>query len=402
MTVKNKDCLAENIYWVGYVDWDVRDFHGYTTGRGSSYNAYLIKDEKIAVIDAVKEPYSDVLLQNITRYCELDQVDYLVCNHAEPDHSGALPTLVRHCPNAVVVCNKKCQNILSMEYDTTGWTFEIVDEQSSLSLGSRSLKFINTPMAHWPESMFTYLPEDKILFSMDAFGQHYASSERFDENDIFDAALAEAKTYYANIIMLYGSPVAKVMNRAKDLAIEMIAPSHGIIWRDHIDEILAAYSKWMLHATEAEVLIFYDTMWKSTAMMADAIYRGANIAGVKVQKYDLKSTNITVIADATLSAAAIAVGSPTLNKGLMPKVAEALVYLKGLAPEGKTAVAFGSYGWAKKSGQHEVQAILESMKCKMLLDEPLQAQFTPTSAVLEQCEKVGRELAAAALQAADA
>lgn len=395
----NKDCLRENIYWVGYVDWDIRDFHGYVTERGSSYNAYLIKDEKIAIIDSVKAPYVDSLLKNILALTEFDKIDYLVCNHAEPDHAGALPTLVEKCPNAVVVCNKKCRDILSMQFNTAGWKFDIVDETTRISLGKRTMTFVNTPMAHWPESMFTYIPEDTLLFSMDAFGQHYATSERFDDTAVLREAMIEAKTYYANIIMLYGKQVAKVMDKAAGLDISMIAPSHGITWRSHIAEILAAYTKWMSHTPEAEVLIFYDTMWKSTALMADAIYRGANVEGVSVKKYDLKHTNITVIADATLSAAALAVGSPNLNRGIMPKIAEALTYLKGLSPEGKTAVAFGSYGWAKKGGQHEVQEILESMKCKMLSTAPIQAQFTPTAAVLQECFEVGKQLAAVAIEA---
>jgi flavorubredoxin len=395
----NKNCLRENIFWIGYVDWDIRDFHGYVTERGSSYNAYLIKDEKIAIIDSIKAPYVDSLLQNITAHTDFESVDYLVCNHAEPDHSGSLPILVKKCINAVVVCNKKCQSILSMQYNTEGWNFEIVDESTKISLGKRTLTFINTPMAHWPESMFTYVPEETLLFSMDVFGQHYSSSERFDDTAVLREAMIEAKTYYANIIMLYGNQAAKVMKKAAGLDISMIAPSHGVIWRSHINEILEAYTKWMSHTPEAEVLIFYDTMWKSTALMADAIYRGANVEGVSVKKYDLKHTNITVIADATLSAAAMAVGSPTLNKGIMPKTAEALIYLKGLSPERKAAVAFGSYGWAKKGAQHDVQMILESMKCKMLYNEPIQAQFTPTTEVLDACYEAGRKLAAIALDA---
>lgn len=393
-----KNQLKENIYWIGYVDWDVRDFHGYTTGRGSTYNSYLIKDSKIAVIDSVKAPYAKYLLDNIAALTPLDKVDYVVCNHAEPDHSGSLPVLMKACSNAELLCNAKCRKTLEMHYDTSEWNCRVVDEETEVSLGNYTLKFMNTPMAHWPESMFTYVPEIKLLFSMDAFGQHYASSNRFDDEVPFEEAMDEAKTYYANIIMLYGNQVSKVLERASGLAIEMIAPSHGVIWRKHIGDIISAYKDWVVCKAEPKVLIFFDTMWKSTSIMADAIYEGANQAGVTVKKYDLKSSNITVIAEEAIDSAIFAVGSPTLNKGIMPKVAEALTYLKGLSPKGKKAVAFGSYGWAAKGGQHEVQAYLEAMGCEMLTETPLQSQFVPTEEVLELCRETGRKLAAEALK----
>lgn len=390
--------LRENIFWIGHVDWDIRDFHGYQTKRGSTYNSYLINDEKVAVIDSVKAPYAKELIANIGDVVPVEKVDYVVCNHAEPDHSGSLPVLMRECVNAELVCNAKCQKALSMHYDTTDWKFKIIDESTELPLGSRTLRFINTPMAHWPESMFTYVPEEKLLFSMDAFGQHYASSERFDDQVPLAEVLAEAKTYYANIIMLYGAQVAKTLERAAGLDIEIIAPSHGVVWRRHLGEIIEAYKKWMVCESNPKVLIFFDTMWKSTGLMADAIYAGADQPGVSVKKYDLKYTSITKIADEAIDAAVFAVGSPTLNKGIMPKVAEALTYLKGLAPKNKAAVAFGSYGWAKQGGQHEVQEYLETMKCGMLTDEPLQCQFVPTDEVLAECRGIGARLAEVALE----
>ncbi len=390
--------LKKNIYWVGYADWDVRDFHGYRTDRGSSYNSYLIKDEKIAVIDSVKAPFAQYLLGNIAVLTPLDKVDYVVCNHAEPDHSGSLPALMQACVNAELICNAKCQKTLSMYYDTSKWKFKIIDEASQVSLGSHTLTFMNTPMAHWPESMFTYVPEEKLLFSMDAFGQHYAASERFDDEVPPAEVMEEAKTYYANIIMLYGKQVAKVLERAAGLDIEMIAPSHGVIWRKNPAVIIEAYKRWVVCKAEPKVLIFFDSMWHSTERMAEAIYEGAKQAGVSVRKHDLKSTNITVLADETLDCAVLAAGSPTLNMGMMPKVAQALAYLKGLAPQGKAAVAFGSYGWAKKGGAHAVMECLKDMDCELLLEEPLQCQFAPTKEVLEECRKLGKRLAKKALE----
>ena len=191
--------LKENIFWIGYIDWDVRDFHGYITKKGSSYNSYIILDDKTAIIDSVKSPYSKTLIENIESHTSLDKIDYVICNHAEPDHSGSIPVLMSKCCNAVLVCNAKCQKALSMHYDTKNWKFQIVDESSELSLGNHTLKFVNTPMAHWPESMMTYVVEDKILFSMDAFGQHYASSGRFDYEEPLNVVLSEAKTYITQI-----------------------------------------------------------------------------------------------------------------------------------------------------------------------------------------------------------
>jgi flavorubredoxin len=390
--------LRENIYWVGYVDWDVRNFHGYSTNKGSTYNSYIIKDKKIAVIDSVKAPYADDLVKNILEHVALDKVNYVICNHAEPDHSGSIPALMDICPNASLVCNVKCQKALSMHYNTDGWDFKIVDEHSELSLGNHTLKFINTPMAHWPESMMTYVIEEKLLFSMDAFGQHYASSHRFDTEEPIGCVFGEAKKYYANIIMLYGSPVAAALAKASTLDIEIIAPSHGVVWTKHIPEIVNCYKEWMECKGKPKVLIFFDTMWKSTDIMADAIYEGANIEAVEVKKYDLKYTNITEIATETIDAAVLAVGSPTLNRGLMPKVAETLTYLRGLSPKDKAAIAFGSYGWAKKGGQHQVLDYLKEMNCEILLEEPIQSQFVPTNEVLEECRKAGKMLAEKALQ----
>ena len=390
--------LAEHIHWIGFVDWDVRNFHGYSTNRGSTYNSYIIKDKKIAVIDSVKVPYAGDLVKNILEHAPLEKIDYIICNHAEPDHSGSIPVLMDICPNAKLVCNVKCQKALSMHYNTEEWKFKIVDESSELSLGDNTLKFINTPMAHWPESMMTYVVENKILFSMDAFGQHYATSGRFDIDEPLTTILEEAKRYYANIVMLYGTSIAAALEKASAVDIEIIAPSHGIIWTKHISDIINCYKEWVNFKSVPKVLIFFDSMWKSTAMMADAIYDGANIDGVEVKKYDLKFTNITEIATEILDSAVLAVGSPTLNKGLMPKVAEHLTYLTGLAPKGKSAIAFGSYGWAKKGGPHQVLDYLKNMNCEILLEEPIQSQFVPTDEVLEECQKAGSLLAEKALK----
>ena len=267
--------LKKGIDWVGYVDWTVRNFHGYKTESGSTYNAYLIRDEKTAVIDAVKAPYAEKYLEHIQKLAPLESIDYIVCNHAEPDHSGGLPAAMAACPNATLVCNAKCKIALEKHYDTAHWKWQIVDDGDTLSLGKRTLQFINTPMVHWPESLFTYLPEEKLLFSMDAFGQHYASAFRFDDEEPLSVVLQEAKAYYANIVMLYGRPISQTLERAAELDIEMIAPSHGVMWRSDIKAVVEAEQKYVICKQCPKVVVVYATMWKATEKMAEAILEGA-------------------------------------------------------------------------------------------------------------------------------
>ena len=338
--------LKEGIHWVGYLDWNVRDFHGYRTHSGSTYNSYIVLDEKTAVIDAVKAPYVDDLLRKIQAHTSLDKIDYLVVNHAEPDHSGGIPGVMKACPNAKVVCSAKCRKALEMHYDTADWEFEIVKTGGSISLGSRTLQFVETPMVHWPESMFTYVPEEKLLFSMDAFGQHYASAARFDDHECREVLLHEAKTYFANIVMLYARPIRNTMQAAASLDIEMIAPSHGVIWRKHVAEILKAYTDWTHHRPEKKVLIVYDTMWKSTELMAQAIADGVLECDVDLRVYNVNASHITELATEILGSSGVAVGSPPLNMTLMPQMPCLLTYWKGLRPVEKVGFAFGSYGWS--------------------------------------------------------
>lgn len=389
--------LKEGIDWVGYIDWTVRDFHGYKTESGSTYNAYLIQDEKCAVIDGVKSPYGSYSLDRIKALTALENIKYVVCNHAEPDHSGSLPELMAACPQAEMVCNAKCKDTLEKHFDTAAWAWHVVDDGDSISLGKRTLTFINTPMVHWPESMFTYVPEDKLLFSMDAFGQHYATAFRFDDEEPLDVILKEAKAYYANIVMLYGRPIAQTLERAATMDIEMIAPSHGVIWRSHIKEVFEAYQKYVVCKPAPKVIVLYATMWKATEMMAEAILEGAQECDVEARFYNVDTTHPTQIATEVLDCAAIAIGSPTLNNTLMPKMAGVLCYLKGLRPTNKKGFAFGSYGWSKRGGASEVENTMKDMKIE-LMQEPIRSQYVPTPEVLEECRAAGREMGKYAAQ----
>ncbi|MEE9369333.1 MAG: FprA family A-type flavoprotein [Pontiella sp.] len=389
--------LREGINWVGYIDWTVRDFHGYKTESGSTYNAYLIQDEKCAVIDGVKSPYGSYYLDRIKALTDLENIKYVVCNHAEPDHSGSLPEIMAACPHAEMVCNAKCKDTLEKHFDTSEWTWHVVADGDKISLGKRTLEFINTPMVHWPESMFTYVPEDKLLFSMDAFGQHYATAFRFDDEEPLDVILKEAKAYYANIVMLYGRPISQTLDRAAAMDIEMIAPSHGVIWRSHIKEVLEAYRKYVICKPTPKVIVLYATMWKATELMAEAILEGAQECDVEARFYNVDATHPTQIATEVLDCAAIAIGSPTLNNTLMPKMAGVLCYLGGLRPTNKKGFSFGSYGWSKRGGASEVEDRMKAMKIEIMQD-PIRAQYVPTPEKLEECREAGRALGKYAAQ----
>ncbi len=390
--------LCEGIDWIGFVDWNVRDFHSYKTDRGSTYNAYLVQDEKTALIDTVKRPFAQNLLQNIQSRTDLSKIDYIVCNHAEPDHSGALPEVMKACPNAVLVCNDKCLKYLGMYYDTEGWNVQIVKDGETLSLGKRTLTFVNTPMVHWPESMMTYVKEEKLLFSMDVFGQHYASGGRFDDQESLDVIMAEAKAYFANIVMLYRAPGQKALDTASKIDIDIIAPSHGVIWRTHVDKIVSAYQDWVKGRRKAKVLIIYDTMWHSTEKMASAVLEGAMIPGVDVKLFFVRNNDLTNLATEVLDSAAIAFGSATLNQTLMPQLAALLAYLKGFKPSGKAGFSFGSYGWSKGACR-DIEGYLKDMKFALSRD-PIEVQFAPTKEILDECRDAGRELSEKALQLA--
>ncbi len=392
--------IFDNIDWVGYVDFHVRDFHGYDTDRGATYNAYLVRDEKTALIDTVKAPFAEHLLRNVAERIDPAKVDYVVCNHAEPDHASALPRIMQAMPEAKLVCNPRCRDALAAYHDVASWRFELVATGDRIPLGRRTLEFVETPMVHWPESMVTYVPEEKLLFSMDAFGQHYATSQRFDDELPLPAILAEAKKYYANIVTPWGKQVAGALKKLGELPLAMIAPAHGLIWRTHLQSILDAYADWSVCRPRAKVLVIYDTMWESTAEMAEAIAEGAMAEGVEVMPMHVRRTSLTRIATEALDSAALALGSATLNRTMMPAAAAVLNYLEGLRPAGKAAMAFGSYGWGRGAPE-AIDRWLDAMPWQKLR-APLRCQYRPTPTVLEECRAAGRLLAQKARELAAA
>lgn len=338
--------IRKDIYWVGAIDWKLRNFHGYLTQRGSTYNAYLIIDEKITLIDTVKGCLTKELIDRISDVIDLKKIDYVVSNHVEMDHSGAMPEIMAMIPNATVLTSVAGEKEHRLIYKKD-WKFQAVKSGDVVNIGKRNLHFVMTPMVHWPDNMVTYCPEEKILFSNDAFGQHIASSERFDDEYPVETILEEAKKYYANIVLPYSNQVVGVMEIVRSLDLEMICPSHGIIWKSHIPEILNMYEKWSSNKTDKKAIIVYDTMWHSTELIANTIKDGFEAKGYNYNVFDLKDTHISDIMGHIIEAEYICIGSPTLNKGILPTVAAFLTYLQGVAPKGRKAILFGSYGWAQ-------------------------------------------------------
>ncbi len=366
--------IKKGIHWVGGVDWDLKEFHGYLTRRGSTYNAYLIVDEKITLIDTVKECFCDEMLIRIKEIVDPKKIDYIVSNHTEMDHSGSLPRVLELCPNAEVIASPNGEKGLKKHFGKD-WNFKIVNTGDSVNIGRRNLSFVLTPMVHWPDSMVTYIPEEKLLLSNDAFGQHIASGERFDDEIEWAILEEEATRYYANIVLPFGAQVKKALEAVSGLEIDMIAPSHGLIWRSKISDILDLYRAWAANTTEDKAVIVCDTMWGSTKKIAEVISSVFEKKGIPAQLLDLETTHISDIMPLLLTAKYICVGSPTLNNGMLPTVAAFLTYMKGLAPKNRVGLAFGSYGWGGQSiGQ--MDEILSGCGFEML--EKLRVQYVPS------------------------
>jgi len=293
--------IKPNVYWVGGIDWDLRNFHGYVTPRGSTYNSYLIIDDKITLVDTVKHYLADEMLDRIRAVVDPEEIDYVLVNHVEMDHSGSMPMVMEVAPNASIVTTSKGEKALEMHYGKD-WEYMIVKTGDELKTGSRTLRFVETPMVHWPDNMVTYVPEDGLLLSNDAFGQHIASTERFVDEMGWDIVREEAASYYANIVFPYGDQVNKALDVVETLPLEMIAPSHGLIWRSHLTELLREYRKWAGNETDRKALIVYDTMWGSTKEMALALQEGLEACGVPVTMKSLQTNHISQIVPHVLTA----------------------------------------------------------------------------------------------------
>ncbi len=384
--------IKPDVYWVGAVDWDIRDFHGYSTYKGTTYNTYLILDDKITLVDTVKKEHKDQLVKNISLIIDPAKIDYLIVNHVELDHSGAMMQVVDLIRPEKIFCSPMGQkNMLAYNFPA-GYPYETVKTGQSVSLGKKTVQFIETRMLHWPDSMFSYLPDDRLLISSDAFGQHWATSERFD--DQVDAAelMAHAAKYYANILLLYSPLVQKLLGDVQKmgLQIDMIAPDHGLIWRTRPQAILKAYDRWSRQVTAQKAIIVYDTMWHSTEKMAVAIAEGLVQENISTKIFNLHHNHRSEVMTELLDAKAVICGSSTLNNNLLPRMADILTYMKGLKPLNRIGAAFGSYGWSGEAvGQ--INHYLEEMKFT-IADPGIKVNYGPNADDLQACQALGQKI----------
>jgi len=389
--------IKNNVYWVGKTDWELRKFHGneYSTNRGSTYNSYLIREEKIVLIDTVWMPFSKEFVENLSKEVDLDKIDYVIANHAEIDHSGALPELMKKIPNAPIYCTANGVKSLKGHYHKD-WDFRIVKTGDTLDVGNgKQLIFVEMKMLHWPDSMACYLTGDNILFSNDAFGQHYATEYMYndlvDQNELY----AECIKYYANILTPFSVLVDKKIKEvlALNIPIDIIATSHGVIWRDNPTQIVEKYLAWANAYQENQITILYDTMWDGTKRMAEAISKGIveTDKDVNIKLYNIAKTDKNDLITEIFKSRIILVGSPTIGGGILSVVAEILEMIKGMRFKNKKAASFGCYGWSGES----IKVIKEHLEKSgfSIINDGIRALWNPDDESLEKCVEFGREIA---------
>ena len=390
--------VKPGIYWVGAIDWRLRDFHGYSTELGSTYNAFLVVDDHVTLFDTVKATHTDEMLWRIGQVVDPGKIDTIVVNHAEMDHSGSLGRMIETVRPERVFASPACEKALKAHFHHQGWPVRVVKSGDRFNLGRRNVTFLETKMLHWPDSMFSYLEEDRLLISSDAFGQHYATSERFDDEVDFGEAMRQAAKYYANILLPYSPMMVKALDLIEKLKldIDMIAPDHGVIWRSHVSDIVAAYRRWATGFAKRKAVVVFDTMWQSTAKMAAHIVEGLISEGVHTTSMDLHVSHHSDVITELLEAKGFVLGSPTLNNGYLPRMADTLCYVKGLRPAGKIGAAFGSYGWGGESVKL-LNAELEAMKVAVV-HPGVRVKYVPRAEELAQCFEMGRTIGRAIVE----
>ena len=383
--------VAENVYWVGAVDWEVRNFHGHTyhTHRGTTYNAYLIIDDKIALVDTVMPGFEDEMFRHIAGVVDPARIDYLIANHGELDHSGALPAVLARAPQATLVHSKRGEDSFG-KYFQDGWKRQIVGTGDTIQLGHKTLAFLEAPMLHWPDSMFTYIPEDRLLLPNDAFGQHLASAKRFADEVDQGVLWDEARKYFGNILVPFSKLILRKVEEVQQMGLEIdvIAPSHGVIWRENPLQIVEQYVRWSRGETRPRAVVVYETMWGSTAQIARATVEGIAGTGAEVQLYAVPQTDHTTVVGDLLEARGIVVGSATHNRRPLLNISALVEDLIGLRPVNKIGAAFGSHGW----GGGAVQVLekgLEEAGIEVTGDG-LALAWRPTLEELEQAVAFGR------------
>ena len=384
--------VTERVHWVGAIDWNVRDFHGYATSRGTTYNAYLVLADKVTLVDTVKAPFREELLDRVSSVIDPEKIDYIISNHSEMDHSGCLRDVIERVKPEKVFASQMGVKALADHFHEDIDVTEVKDGDE-IDLGDMKITTLETRMLHWPDSMVSYLHEEKLLFSQDGFGMHLASSERFDDELPQPLLEHEAKKYYANILLPFSRQVLEVLDRLAEskLELDLIAPDHGPIWRRSRDRILELYRLWAEQKRCSKAVVVYDTMWGSTEKMAKAIADGLTAGGSSVKVKKLRASHRSDIATEILDAGALIVGSPTINNNIFPTIADILVYLKGLKPVGLVGAAFGSYGWSGESIK-QLGQLLEEMKVEIAA-EPVRVKYVPDGEALAACRELGKAIA---------
>ncbi|MCD6588493.1 MAG: FprA family A-type flavoprotein [Candidatus Fermentibacteraceae bacterium] len=388
--------ITDKVYWVGAIDWGVRDFHGYLTSRGSTYNAFLVIDEKVTLIDTVKKPFEKEMLARISSVIAPEKIDYIISNHSEMDHTGCLPSVIELVKPEKVFASTMGKKALASHFFFDDDVITAVGSGDSISLGKSSITFVETRMLHWPDSMVSYLDTEKMMFSQDGFGMHLASTERYDDQLPSQVLLEESEKYYANILLPFSPMVTGLIKKLAELNldIQLLCPDHGPIWRSDIGGILQRWEKWALQKCSLKAVVMYDTMWKSTGYLADAICDGLQSQGISVRVMSLDSSHRSDVATAVLDAGALIVGSPTINGQMFPRMADVLTYLKGLKPKNLIGGVFGSYGWSGEAVR-DVEQYLSDMKIPLAVPS-LNVNYVPGEDDLLKARElgiaVGREL----------
>lgn len=384
--------VKNDFYWVGAVDWNLRDFHGYQTDKGTTYNAYLLMDESPVLFDTVKTGFSDEAFERIASLIEPEKIKYIIVNHVEMDHSGTLPLFIDRIKPEKIYCSEKGKDALIKHFNRTDWNYHIVKSGDKIKTGKYTISFIETPMLHWPDSMFSYIEGENILISSDAFGQHLATGKRFDTEVDYKELVLQAGKYYANILLPYSSLVKKLLKSVQELGIkiDIIAPDHGLIWKDKIADIITLYSEWSAPKLDNKAVLFYDTMWKSTEKMIRSVAEGLIDGGTEIRVMKLGENHRSDIMTEMLNAKGVVVGSSTLNNEMLPSVADVLTYAKGLKLTARTGFAVNSYGWAptvlkKINGELNAAGV-------ELMDEGINVNYVPKKEDLEKCYSLGKKL----------
>lgn len=385
--------ITDKVTWVGKIDWELKSFHGqeYSTGKGSSYNSYLIRDKKTVLIDTVWQPYDKEFVKRLKKEIDLSEIDYIISNHGEVDHSGALPELLREIPNTPIYCTAKGAQILKGHYHEE-WNFVTVKTGDILDIGENTLTFVEAPMLHWPDTMFTYMSGENILFSNDAFGQHYATESLFNDLVVQSELYDEALKYYANILTPFSGLVIKKIHEVLDfnLPVDFICPSHGVVWKENPTEIIEKYLEWANNYQENQITIIYDSMWNATRKMAEAIGEGIRQqdSSITVKLYNAALSDKNDIISDIFRSKAILVGSPTVNNGFLHSIGGLMEMIKGLKFKNKKAAAFGSYGWSGEVVK-QLTGVLESSGFQVV-DEGHRSLWVSDEAEREKCIEYGR------------